>query len=177
MIPFLHRLNQFGDGVLEIVVILALDGIDARSRRMEATDSEDPFSAEPSSLAIGDMVQFQKNGIPIVHRIIDKRNIDGTFWFMTKGDSNDIPDPDLISQNHINGKVAFTIPKIGWLTIGINEITSAIGNFMTNIPFILSNLVSWLTSQGLVVVSIIALAAFSGLSFVTWKDRRRLNNE
>ena len=134
-------------------------------------------SAEASSLAIGDMVQFQKNGIPIVHRIIDKRNIDGTFWFMTKGDANDIPDPDLISQNHINGKVAFTIPKIGWITIGINEITSAIGDFMTNIPLILSNLISWLTSQGLVVVSIIALAAFSGLSFVTWKDQRRLNNE
>ena len=96
---------------------------------------------------------------------------------MTKGDANEAPDADLISQSHITGKVGFTLPKIGWITIGIHEITSATTTAISNLPNSLSNFAGWLMSQGLVIISAIALTAFSGLFFGNRKDQRRMKND
>ena len=68
--------------------------------------------------------------IPIVHRIVDKQIINGTFYFKTKGDGNgpvtwpgvpnyydNIPDARGVPQNLIEGKVILRIPWFGWITL------------------------------------------------------------
>jgi signal peptidase I len=67
---------------------------------------------------------------PIVHRIVQKQEIDGTLYFKTKGDGNgpvtwpaipnyydNIPDTKGVTQNLIEGKVILRIPWFGWITL------------------------------------------------------------
>jgi len=71
------------------------------------------------------------NGVtPIVHRIVEKQEINGTLYFKTKGDGNgpatwpavpnyydNIPDVKGVPQNLIEGKVILRIPWFGWITL------------------------------------------------------------
>lgn len=67
---------------------------------------------------------------PIVHRIVEKQEINGTLYFKTKGDGNgpivwpnipnmydNIPDSKGVPQNLIEGKVILRIPWVGWITL------------------------------------------------------------
>jgi signal peptidase I len=67
---------------------------------------------------------------PIVHRIVEKQEINGTLYFKTKGDGNgpilwpakpnsydNIPDAKGVPQNLIEGKVILRIPWFGWITL------------------------------------------------------------
>jgi signal peptidase I len=77
------------------------------------------------------IVYRNPNGVtPIVHRIVEKQEIDGTLYFKTKGDGNgpvtwpaipnyydNIPDIKGVPQNLIEGKVILRIPWFGWITL------------------------------------------------------------
>ena len=71
---------------------------------------------------------------PIVHRIVEKKEINGTFYFQTKGDGNGdkwpkTPSPQEydsrtlwssgqgVPQNLVIGKVVMRIPYLGWVTL------------------------------------------------------------
>jgi signal peptidase I len=72
---------------------------------------------------------------PIVHRIVEKYELNGTLYFQTKGDGNGnkwpkIPSPQEydsrtlwnnngqgVPQNHVIGKVVMRIPYFGWVTL------------------------------------------------------------
>ncbi|MFO7797659.1 MAG: signal peptidase I [Promethearchaeati archaeon] len=75
----------------------------------------------------GDIIVFDAHGYwplppaePVVHRVIDKRFENGTWWFKTKGDDNTIEDP-WIPENQIFGVVVGVIPYIGWVKIFFTE--------------------------------------------------------
>ncbi len=72
----------------------------------------------------GDIIEFTaEDGMSIVHRVHSIIiNEDGSRLFVTKGDSNDIPDFDPIHPEQIKGKVLYTIPKLGWISIGVKEL-------------------------------------------------------
>jgi signal peptidase I len=78
----------------------------------------------------------------IVHRIVSKQEINGTWYFQTKGDGNGqqwpaTPSPDEydgrtiwysaqysntgIPQNYVVGKVIMRIPWFGWITLSIRD--------------------------------------------------------
>ncbi len=78
----------------------------------------------------------------IVHRIVSKQEINGTWYFQTKGDGNGqqwptIPSPDEydgqtiwhnaqysntgIPQNYVVGKVIMRIPWFGWITLFMRD--------------------------------------------------------
>ena len=77
------------------------------------------------------IVYRNPNGVtPIVHRIVEKQEIDGILYFKTKGDGNgpitwpntpnyydNIPDARGVPQNLIEGKVVLRIPWFGWITL------------------------------------------------------------
>ena len=82
-------------------------------------------SMEPT-IHIGDVIliqpdnSYQKNdvvtftdseGRTVTHRIIEET----PQGFITKGDANQTPDPRTVAQSSIQGKVIFTIPKLGFL--------------------------------------------------------------
>ena len=77
------------------------------------------------------IVYRNPNGVtPIVHRIVEKQEINGTLYFKTKGDGNgpvawpevpnyydNIPDARGVPQNLVEGKVILRIPWFGWITL------------------------------------------------------------
>jgi signal peptidase len=64
----------------------------------------------------GDIVTRRTNGeMTVTHRIVEKREENGEVSFVTKGDANDAPDTEEISQEMIVGKVVFHISFLGRL--------------------------------------------------------------
>ena len=73
----------------------------------------------------GDIIQYRTENIPVVHRVYD---VSDTNVFLTKGDDNDKPDSDPVIAGQIMGKVAFTIPKIGWISIYVKSAIKSLSN-------------------------------------------------
>jgi len=61
---------------------------------------------------------------PVIHRVIEKVNIEGKYYIITKGDNNPTYDPELISVRRraitINGK-PLIIPYVGYISIYLKE--------------------------------------------------------
>ncbi len=93
----------------------------------------------------GDIIVFKNpdnpEGMPIVHRAIEKFQRDGKWYFITKGDNNYYNDYRLfgwvIPEDYIIGKVIFVIPKLGYVFRGLDEIKLQIGGFAVTLRMIL----------------------------------------
>lgn len=68
---------------------------------------------EISQLQKGDIITFEQDGRIISHRILDIIEERGTIKFETKGDNNEIADPDNVESGQVYGKVLFSIKKVG----------------------------------------------------------------
>jgi signal peptidase len=82
----------------------------------------------PADLKVGDIVIYNAVWFPepVIHRIIATGTaINGSQYYITKGDNNQIQDPDPVFDNQIVAKVVtigntpFVIPKVGYITIWI----------------------------------------------------------
>ncbi|WP_432644782.1 signal peptidase I [Methanobrevibacter sp.] len=81
------------------------------------------FNAD--DVKVGDVVVYDAVWFdqPVIHRIIDIKNINGTTMYMIKGDNNDSPDPYYVQASQIREKVVtiddnlVVIPKIGYLSL------------------------------------------------------------
>ncbi len=66
---------------------------------------------------INDVISFgemTKTKWPTTHRIYDIKIVGGTPVYITKGDTNNAPDPKQVSGKEIIGKVLFDIPYLGY---------------------------------------------------------------
>ncbi len=87
---------------------------------------------------------------PVVHRIVTSYEVNGTFYFQTKGDGNDAKWPQTppeseydshwlwttgegVSENLVEGKVIMRIPYLGWVTLILRD-----PNYSWAIPLIIS---------------------------------------
>lgn len=68
---------------------------------------------EKQQLQKGDIITFKQDERIISHRIEDIIKEKETIKFRTKGDNNEISDPDLVDSGQVYGKVLFSIKKIG----------------------------------------------------------------
>ena len=66
---------------------------------------------------IGDIITFQfaLNQPAITHRIYDIQVIEGTTYFITKGDANEEPDPRPVREEEVLGRVLFSVPFVGYV--------------------------------------------------------------
>ncbi|MEK7777403.1 MAG: signal peptidase I [Chloroflexota bacterium] len=66
---------------------------------------------------IGDVVTFTPYGAAgmVTHRVIAVKALQGETYFQTKGDANKTPDANLANAGAVYGKVAFRLPKFGYL--------------------------------------------------------------
>lgn len=70
---------------------------------------------DPQELDLGDIIMFKKNQSIIIHRIIEKDT--RTNQFITKGDANNIEDPEPVEYKEIVGKYAGRVPILGNLIL------------------------------------------------------------
>jgi signal peptidase I len=77
-----------------------------------------------STLNVGDIIVFHRPGSTselIVHRIIEKVDVNGTIYFKTKGDGNSANDPwdtpNGVPQSSVVGKVIGRVPWFGNITL------------------------------------------------------------
>jgi signal peptidase I len=71
---------------------------------------------------VGDIVIYNATWyqLPIIHRVISIKNSNGSKLYEIKGDSNPVPDPELVSQEKIMAKVVkinhnyLIIPEVGY---------------------------------------------------------------
>jgi len=80
----------------------------------------------------GDVILFDAQGlwigapsIPVIHRVVNKRNNSGVWEFLTKGDANNYrdgyPAEAWVSEGKIFGVVVGMIPAIGWVKIILTD--------------------------------------------------------
>ncbi|OGM27635.1 signal peptidase I [Candidatus Woesebacteria bacterium RIFCSPLOWO2_01_FULL_39_61] len=73
----------------------------------------------------GDIITYQEisptTGITfnhtITHRIIEEKKIDEQPIFITKGDANNVPDPQNVTKEAIKGKVILILPYLGYFPL------------------------------------------------------------
>lgn len=71
---------------------------------------------KPADVRAGDIITFRGNGGGdlTTHRV-DHLSLEDGLLFYTKGDANNCPDPLPVSGNQLVGKVAFTVPVLGYI--------------------------------------------------------------
>lgn len=81
------------------------------------------YGTKPENLKRGDIIVFQSpaKSDPIIHRIIDIREVDGKYHFTTKGDHNQdvygaIGENDII-QDRVYAQAVIRVPFLGWVKI------------------------------------------------------------
>ncbi|UCE28732.1 MAG: signal peptidase I [Candidatus Bathyarchaeota archaeon] len=113
----------------------------------------------PSQIQLGDIIQYSKEGKMTLHRVVDIQQAEGARLFITKGDDNPIPDSDPVFPAQIKGKLIFSLPKVGWISIYFKTAIAKIWTLLsTNI------ILTYMAT------SVIMLAA-SVYSFHTYKTR------
>lgn len=76
---------------------------------------------DPNDVQVGDIVVYNAEWVdePVIHRVINITEINGSTYFVIKGDNNDVPDPYYVSPNQITDRVVtlgddpLIIPYIG----------------------------------------------------------------
>ena len=74
---------------------------------------------------VGDVVVYNAMWYsePVIHRVIDIQQINGSKYYIIKGDNNDVKDPYPVAPEQIKSKVItignnlLIIPKIGYVTL------------------------------------------------------------
>ena len=102
--------------------ILIIQGIDPKDLKTDYPNSDIIIYKNPRGVT------------PIVHRIVNSQEINGTLYFKTKGDGNgpilwpdtptyydNIPDANGVPEDLIEGKVIMRIPWFGWITLIMKE--------------------------------------------------------
>ena len=77
-------------------------------------------AAVPSQLEVGDVITYHSSSGLITHRIIDIEESPSGRLFHTQGDANATPDSEPTSEAAVVAKVAYRIPRIGFL-MGLAE--------------------------------------------------------
>ena len=74
--------------------------------------------AGTETYGVGDVVTIQQGGAtPYTHRITRLTELEGVPYVETKGDANAAPDPAIVPTRAIIGKVALSIPLLGYLVM------------------------------------------------------------
>ncbi len=71
---------------------------------------------------VGDIIEYKMDGYTVVHRIVEKKQKNGDFFFVTKGDKNNAPDKDEVKENQLIGKVIFKIKYLGYPALWFNKL-------------------------------------------------------
>jgi signal peptidase len=84
---------------------------------MDVGDLAIVVETDKKDIVEGDIIQYWNEGEMTLHRVVEIERTKEATYFITKGDANNIPDIVPVLPSQIKGKMLFTIPKIGWVSI------------------------------------------------------------
>jgi signal peptidase len=130
------------------------------------------INAPPATIKIGDIIQYQTTEAPTIHRVIDKYESGGTFWFITQGDANNAPD-NPVNERNVMGKVVLTIPKLGWISIYLKEFFASAYTFITTtLPNTITESGTFILKNGIYITTALAITAYSYL-LLTYNQHKK----
>jgi signal peptidase len=78
-----------------------------------------------ADIRIGQVLTYQiESGKPAVvsHRVINRTiGSDGSTTFSTRGDNNDVADPEPVQVAQVRGTLWYAVPWLGWVNNAVNE--------------------------------------------------------
>ncbi len=77
---------------------------------------------DSKNLQVGQIIAYKYGDVLIVHRLVNKIEVNGEYYFYTKGDANEIEDGYPITKDMIVGVVNVKVPYIGLPTVLLNEL-------------------------------------------------------
>lgn len=77
-----------------------------------------------NDVIVGDVIQYQMKGFTVIHRVIEKRQKNGEYYFVTKGDNNKSPDKAEVRENQVLGKLVFTVKYLGYPAVWLHLIST-----------------------------------------------------
>ena len=83
------------------------------------------IETSPDEINIGDIIEYRTEEDTIIHRVIDVQEGEEGRVFITQGDANSSPDSDPVAPGQITGRVVFTLPKVGWVAVGVKSLFSS----------------------------------------------------
>ena len=107
--------NQFSRGAL----VIATTSMTGELNQGDVAIFE---SYEDQTLAVGQVIVFEKNKSMIVHRIVDIKIVNGSARYYTKGDANEDRDSDYVTDAEVVGIVSHKIPVVGFPTIWMRSL-------------------------------------------------------
>ena len=74
----------------------------------------------PEQIKVGDVITFRSTSniskdLIVTHRVVDIKQVNGKYEYVTKGDYNPTPDSDTAKFSNIIGKVQMRFPQLGRL--------------------------------------------------------------
>lgn len=86
------------------------------------------YKPSPEDISIGDIIIYStRTGDLIIHRVVRIYKTGTSYYYITKGDNNEAPDPFRVTYEMIKGKVirignsTFKIPYLGYLSLWIHR--------------------------------------------------------
>ena len=75
-------------------------------------------------IEIGEVIVFERDGITLVHRVVEVERINGQTRYYTKGDANEEMDFGYTLGTEIRGVTSFKVQYIGYFTIWLRSIVN-----------------------------------------------------
>ena len=75
-----------------------------------------------NDIIVGDIIQYQMEGYTVIHRVIEKKQKNGEYIFITKGDNNKSQDLNPVNEDQVIGKCIFKIIYLGYPAIWLHLI-------------------------------------------------------
>jgi signal peptidase len=79
---------------------------------------------DDQTITEGQVIAFEKNGIVVIHRVVDIQIINGQTRYFTKGDANEGLDSGFIFDSNIIGLINFKLHYIGYPTLWLRSLFS-----------------------------------------------------
>jgi len=70
---------------------------------------------DPDDVKVNDIIVFHRSDTKTLHRVVDKIVEDDSYYFKTKGDANETPDPWNVQPEQVQGALLLNIPYYGYL--------------------------------------------------------------
>ncbi len=70
---------------------------------------------DPDDVKVSDIIVFYRSDSKTLHRVIEKIIENDSYYFKTKGDANEDPDPWLVQPEQVQGALLLTVPYYGYL--------------------------------------------------------------